>query len=280
MSIKARKKSKYSEKDTVNIRRFIYDLMMYTLPKCGFPDTKLPSSDDQENVYIHANLLKIAGVCTLRIALIIRDKCRVMFQSRRKSSGFNDENIPPFMVKVVKCYLHGLRKTKQVMVEIFLALCHEIILFLYSEDIFFDFNSLIATTVCLIMRFGGLKSNSLKRLEELFEKYEELWKESIWVPHFIAKFAIPYGSREDVSNLFSEHSELYQSDRSKILDDSRGQRKALYFRLGFLPHEICTTIQIEGFVYLSESLELASESILPGDRESPEPPALPTSSEN
>ncbi|GBO40813.1 hypothetical protein AVEN_102066-1 [Araneus ventricosus] len=125
---------------------------MYTLPKCGLPVTKLPSTDDKANVYSRANFLEIDGVCTLRVSLDMRDRWKRIFISRRNSSGFNSKTIPLFLAKTAVCCPPRTSNTPETLITASFALCNEIIMFFHHEDIGIDLYTVIDATSMNIIR--------------------------------------------------------------------------------------------------------------------------------
>ncbi|CAL1297914.1 unnamed protein product [Larinioides sclopetarius] len=266
------------------VERFVYDILVYTLTKCGLPEICLPTTDCTENIYRPANFVKIVGASTLRISLVMRDKWKQIFISRRNSCGFRTEDVLCFLVDIAKCCPLSRTNIAQSLVELLLASCNEIMMYFYYESMDIDFNVLIKSLSMFIIGVIGLNKNYSKSIEELFDSFEDISEYTEWITDFITTFAIPYGSRDDVSYLF------FELVRKKFRDDL----KKLKDSLGFLQPDLLTAITAEESVNLanpflvtsdSESPEpeepenLAKPFLVTGDSESLEPPKLPTSSE-
>ncbi|KAF8771734.1 hypothetical protein HNY73_019114 [Argiope bruennichi] len=285
-----------------SVTRFVYDVMMYTLPKCGLPDSRLPTTDVRNNVYRRPNLVNIAGVSALRVSLIMRDKWKRMFESRRKTSLLDDKQLPTFLVNIVLCCPLSRDCTKQTMVEVLLAVCNEITVYFHSANVDFSINTVLGSIGFAIVNIIGSPTNFLQEIEELFDKFDNLEEYTKWITEFIAKFAVPYGSRDDVSDLFFEEVKKQHFNeikkvkavakpkpkpKSKAKSKAKAQPepedpsiKKLKDHLGFLPHDLFSAIVAEESVSLPENLMLPSGSALPGDRDSPEPPILPPSTKS
>ncbi|KAF8771087.1 hypothetical protein HNY73_018541 [Argiope bruennichi] len=278
MAPKAKTLYSCSDKDTLYVRRFVYDVMMYTLKKCGFPETKLPSTDCKENVYNRPYSVKIAGASALRIALIMREKWRQMFVSRRNISEFGDKEIRLFLGQLVICCSLSRARIKQSVVELFLASFNEMALFLHHENIVFNFNKAIKyISSYIIFAIQPLK-NGPEIIEELFDEFENILGYTRWITNFIKKYAVPYGSRDDVSDLFLERVKKQSKDEMKKMTRSGTPIKKLKDILGFLPQDIFSAILSEEFALFVEILKPAMRPIY--DRESPEAPKSLNDSES
>lgn len=257
-------------KDGFIVARLAYDALLYTLPKCGFPITRIPVTKLEKNIYKRANFEMIAGASALRIALAQRDKWKHMFISRRNSSGFKNDEIVLFLWNIVLCTPLSRGGTLENIVPVTLALCNEIILFFFSEDISSNFFEVICSVGSIIRNRIGFKENFLETLEGLFENFVDIFKYTESITEFVRKYAVPYGARE-VSERFSQADDLIDFDTA-IIPPKNPIIENVKEKLGFLPHEF---IEPGDYIVVPQSIILSTGSSLPGDRESPEPPVLP-----
>ncbi|GBM74506.1 hypothetical protein AVEN_25420-1 [Araneus ventricosus] len=278
MAGKARRKCEFSEKDTMFVGRFVYDVLVYTLTKCGFPQTKLPNTDCKENVYRRAHFLKIAGASVLRVSLLMREKWKQAFISRRNSSESDGEDLSPFLgTLAINCSLSRTRTTQST-VEVFLALCNEVLLFIHHEGIDIDVIKLMKSVSSCILFLSGPSQDVSEKIEGLFDEFDNISGYTRWITNFIKKYAIPYGYRDDVSDLFLERVKRQFIDLKKAIPSGTPSVSILKDHLGYLPLELFSAIGVEESAPLPENLVSASGSILPYDRKSPEPAKLPGAS--
>ncbi|GBM74505.1 hypothetical protein AVEN_25419-1 [Araneus ventricosus] len=263
MASQAAKQCEHFEKDALFVGRFVYDVLVYTLTKSGLPETSLPTTDCTENVYHHANFMTVAGASVLRISLVMRDKWKQMFISRRNSYGFSTENVLDFLVQLVICCPLSRTSHTKSLVELLLASCNEIMMYFHLESMDINFNFVMKSITVDIIGIIGLNQKYSENIEELFDSFDDISGYTEWITDFIAEFAIPYGSRDDVSDLFFERVRKQFKDDLKKLKD----------RFGFLPYDRFSAITVEGSENLAKPLSITSDS------ESPEPPKLLASSQ-
>ncbi|KAF8771776.1 hypothetical protein HNY73_019151 [Argiope bruennichi] len=280
MASKAREKYVYTEKDTTYIRRLIYDVLVYTLPKCGFPETKLPTTECEENVYNRANFLEIARASTLRVSLIMRDKWTQMFTSRLKSSGFSKETLPIFLEMVVVCCPLSWSDTTQSIVNASFAVCNEIIMFFHHENVDIDPNIVINSIGLYITNMTRPDPKVPETVEDFFDKFDNISEYTRWITDFIDAFAIPYGSIEDISELFFDYVKKQWRDDFKTTGFPETMTVTkLRDYVGFLPHDFFENIAFEENAVFAENLEWPPGMILSDDHESLGPQKLVESSE-
>ncbi|KAF8771777.1 hypothetical protein HNY73_019152 [Argiope bruennichi] len=270
-----------SEPDARFAGRLVYDVLMFTLEKCGLPDVRRIVTTLQPNVYSRPDFVQIAGVCSLRVALINRDSWRQMFISRHNSSGLVGLDIPLFISQIVKVSVFGRGKSLQSDVQTMLALCNEITLFFFSKRVDYDINRVIGSIGGSVFFLCRSHPNYRDALEGLFDKFANLQEYTKFLSNFTKKYAIPYGSREDVSDLF------YQELRKRRINYVAKRRcqqdpsiKQLVDHLGFLPLNLFSKIKAEESEKYPQHIEAAVAAIPAAAGEFLNPPTSPISSES
>ncbi|CAL1298324.1 unnamed protein product [Larinioides sclopetarius] len=273
-------KLEYSEKDTLFIGRFVYDVLAYTLTKCGFPQTKLPKIDCAENVYYRSKFVKVAGASALRIALLMREKWRQAFISRRNGFESNSEGFSLLLAELAtSCSLSRIR-IAQSTVELLLASCNEVLLFLHHESIDIDVIKVMKSISSYILLIIGPSQNLLEKIEGLFDEFDNISGYTKWISNFIKKYAVPYGSRDDVSNLFLERVKKQFIDLKKASPSGTTSINIVKNHLGYLPSDLVSDIAAEESVLFPENLVSTSRSTAPDDRKPQKPTKLTDSSES
>ncbi|KAF8771088.1 hypothetical protein HNY73_018542 [Argiope bruennichi] len=250
MATSAGTESEFSENGALCIGRLSYDVVVYTLTKCGFPETRLPTTECKETVYKRANIVEMAGASVLRVSLILRDRWRRIFISRRNSCGFRDDNVLKFLAQIAICFPLSRNRPTQSIAELFLALFNEITLFFHHENININFSNLLKAVSVYMVGFYVINEDHSKPFEDLFDEFDNISKYTTWITGFITDFAIPYGSRDDVSEIFFTYVKKQYKDELEKLKD----------HLGFLPHDLFAAIRdemLENFIWI------------------PKPPAVP-----
>lgn len=266
---------KFTEQDTLYVSRLVYDVLVFTLAKCGLPRSCIPRVTWKENVYRRADLVMIAGMSALRASLFMRDKWRQMFISRRNSSGIRKEGIPAFLLSLITCCPLYQRRTLQTLMEVSIGLSNELMMFSHHEgiDIKLDIFINVVTNIVLYSSQNRVGPNLSKAIEEPFDQFDSILEHTKWLTDFITKYAIPYGFRDDVSDNFSAEYKKRRKHHLKVTNALKeSPLRELLKKLGFLPHDIFTAFYADDSVSLPEVMRVPLEWTLPGDRESPEPP--------
>ncbi|KAF8789163.1 hypothetical protein HNY73_007127 [Argiope bruennichi] len=200
-----RNSCKSSKAREFNIERFAYDLFAYMLPICGFPEAKIPTTCLEENTYIEGDFVMNVGLSVLPIALYMRDEWKCLFEAKYEQNGFRH-------ILDIKDFLESVHQNNELIDEedtlsqvlFSLALYKEIILF-------FNFKSLEVYFDILTKLWSQLCQRLIAQSEDFSQDFESSFTMDIditeaWITNFIKNYAIPYGSRTDVSEQFSLYS--------------------------------------------------------------------------
>ncbi|KAF8771778.1 hypothetical protein HNY73_019153 [Argiope bruennichi] len=279
MAEKGSSRSRKSSKRKLNAERFAYDVLAFTLRAGGFPEAKLQVKECKENDYSNPDFVATAHAVVTALALNSRDKWRRMFESRLKSSGLgNMEKIKKYLstiMDVLPEFRSDEDDSDRIMTS--LALYSEFILFLNSNGIEVSFEKLLNKWSSYFHEKIALNKDQDELLEALYVEHPDVHGYLSLVIYFIRDVATPYGKRDDVSvefGKFSEAMENFDDERRASLADE--VQNHLVDRLGFVPHDLYDPPPEavgEAMSFLTGIFE--RDTVLPGDRDSPEPPVLP-----